>query len=294
MAQIDTSRDALPDFNKLWDWGNVAETEKRFRAIVPRAELSHDAEYLAQLLTQIARTEGLQGHFDAAHKTLDTVETMLNANGLKLARVRYLLERGRAFNSGGKPERAMPLFQEAYKLGVEQQQMKYAIDAVHMVAIAEPDPKKQVEWNLKGIALAEADEQSKGWLEPLLNNIGECYLTLKEYDKAQKCFHRMAELQKARTGEPDMYTIKDEAKALRLGGHPERSHALMQPIFDTLVAKNQDDGYIREELAEALLALGRTDEAKPHFKKAYDFLSKDDWYSKTQVEPLKRLKKMAE
>src|SRR5438552_1647807 len=56
VMQVDsTHTDRLPDFTKLWDFANPAETECRFRAIVPRAKLSHDAEYLAQLLTQIAR-----------------------------------------------------------------------------------------------------------------------------------------------------------------------------------------------------------------------------------------------
>src|SRR6476620_2762785 len=169
MVQADSLQSQqLPEFMKLWDWSNVAETERRFRAIIPRAELSHDAEYLAQLLTQIARCEGLQGNFTASHATLDTVEKMIAANNLQVAHIRYCLERGRAFNSGGKPATSIPLFQKAYELAEAQKKNGLAIDAVHMIAIAESDPNDQIKWNLQGITMAEADSAQKGWLNALL------------------------------------------------------------------------------------------------------------------------------
>src|SRR5258706_8519420 len=147
MMQMDTTVQALPDFIKLWNFGDPAGTELKFREILPRAEMAHDASYLAQLQTQIARTLSLRAKFDEAHAILDRVEKMLTPD-LKLARVRYLLERGRAFNSSDHADKALPLFADAYKLAESIQENGLAIDAVHMVAIAEPDPKKQIEWNL--------------------------------------------------------------------------------------------------------------------------------------------------
>jgi len=277
----------LPDFIKLWNYNNPAETEKKFREILPNAEMSNDPSYLAQLLTQIARTQGLQSKFDDAHATLDRVKKMLTPD-LKLARVRFLLERGRTFNSSDHQDMALPLFAEAADLAASIHENGLAIDAVHMIAIAERDPKKQVEWNLKGIAMAENDP----WLRALYNNIGESYLLLKDYDNAYKYFHKLTELQKEKDGKVDMYTLKDEAKALRLSGHPDKSLAIIEPIFNKLESEKQDDGYIREELAEALDALGKKEDAKPHFIKAYVLLSQDDWYMK--FGNLKRLKEMSE
>src|SRR6185503_17574880 len=92
----------LPAFDKLWNYNDPVATEAKFRELLPAAEKSADLSHHAQLLTQIARTQGLQGRFDGAHATLDSVEKMLT-DDLKLARVRYLLERGRAFNSAGQP-----------------------------------------------------------------------------------------------------------------------------------------------------------------------------------------------
>src|ERR1051325_153220 len=98
---------SLPDFDKLWDYAHPEETEKKFRELLPRAEKSGDKSYYAQLLTQIARTYSLRGKFAEAHATLDQVEAMLT-DDLKLARVRYFLERGRTFNSSQQAAKALP------------------------------------------------------------------------------------------------------------------------------------------------------------------------------------------
>jgi hypothetical protein len=93
----------LPDFDALWDYGDPAATEVKFREVLPMAKASGDASYHAQLLTQIARTQGLQMKFDHAHSTLDMVEGML-ADDMTVARIRYLLERGRVYNSSTNQE----------------------------------------------------------------------------------------------------------------------------------------------------------------------------------------------
>src|SRR5512145_2623109 len=88
----------LPDFMKLWDYNNPAETEKKFRELLPQAEKSKDTAYLIELWTQIARTQGLQRKFDEAHKILDKVMKMIGPAHI-LPRIRYMLERGRTYNS---------------------------------------------------------------------------------------------------------------------------------------------------------------------------------------------------
>ena len=61
----------LPRFDDWWDYNDASATEARFRDLLPAAETAGDDAYLAELLTQIARTEGLQRRFDDAHATLD-------------------------------------------------------------------------------------------------------------------------------------------------------------------------------------------------------------------------------
>lgn len=282
----------LPDFISLWNYGNPTATEEKFRELLPIAEQSGDSGYHAELLTQIARTHSLRAQFDTAHEILDRVEAMLQPD-IPRARVRYLLERGRCYNSAGTPQQSIPLFMEAWQLGESINAMRLAIDAVHMLAIAEQERHKKIEWNLKGLAMVEAHPEQKGWLWALYNNIGEDYLAISDYEKAWQSFHALTEFQRERTGNADMYTLKDEAKALRLWGKTNEALALLQPLLEQLQAEQKDDGWIREEVAESLHAQGST-EAKAHFVKAYQLLSQDDYCQRYEQEKLAHLKQMAE
>ena len=100
---------SLPDFDSLWDYDHPEEPERKFRELLPAATASKNASYYAQLLSQIARTEGLQRKFDETHGPLDRVEKLLAESDNK-TKIRYLLERERVFNSSGKPSESRPLF----------------------------------------------------------------------------------------------------------------------------------------------------------------------------------------
>ena len=91
----------LAKFDELWDYGDPAATEAKFRALLPEAESGGDASLHAQLLSQIARTEGLQRRFEEADSTLLRAEALLTAD-MPLAQARVLLERGRLLNSSGE------------------------------------------------------------------------------------------------------------------------------------------------------------------------------------------------
>lgn len=294
MAEPDTSaaQQVLPAINKLWNFGDVNATRAKFLDLLPQAKASGDKSYYLQLQTQLARTYSLQANFSEAHAILDTVEKALS-EGTPLAKVRYLLERGRTYNSSEQQAKALPLFMEAADLATSIHEMNYAVDAVHMVAIAERDPRDQAKWNLKGIEMAKADTSQKGWLHAFYNNIGESYLKVKDYGSAYKYFHLLAQLQKEQYGEEDIFTIKDEAKALTLFGKPSDALALMEDVSKKLDQNKEQNGWIENELAEALYALDRKNEALPHFQKAYELLLKDDYCVKFEPERLEHLKKMS-
>lgn len=90
-----------PEFDELWDYNSPEETREKFANLLSEADLH--SSYHLQLLTQLARTYSLEGQFDEAHKLLDQVEPHLGPDQA-LAQVRYLLERGRSFNSSGHQE----------------------------------------------------------------------------------------------------------------------------------------------------------------------------------------------
>ena len=128
--------ETLADFDALWDYDRPAETENRFRQLLPAH--GDNPALRAELLTQIARAQGLLQRFADAHATLDAIEHQLDSLPLR-PRARYLLERGRVFNSAGDPARARPFFEEAFVLAApDPQGVFYAVDAAHMLAIVSP------------------------------------------------------------------------------------------------------------------------------------------------------------
>lgn len=164
------------DINQLWDFDDPAGSEKRFRDLPPSAEVQ----------TQIARALGLQSKFDDAHKTLDAVVT-----NSPLVEVRYLLERGRVFNSSGKPDQARPLFLAAWEKAQAGKLDFFAVDAAHMLAIVAA-PDEALKWHAKAMALSEAspDPKARDWMGSLLNNLGWTYYDMGDYRKALEIFER--------------------------------------------------------------------------------------------------------
>ena len=73
----------LPDFDTLWDYRNPSETEKAFLRVQSEYAATADIAYQAELLTQIARTQGLQRKFDTAHETArQRVLVLVDGGGL--------------------------------------------------------------------------------------------------------------------------------------------------------------------------------------------------------------------
>jgi tetratricopeptide (TPR) repeat protein len=153
----------------LWDFLDPAGSEGRFRQAVDVAEVG---ERRLELQTQVARALGLQGRFDEGHALLDEVESSLDGS-TPLARLRYLLERGRLFNSAGHPERSRPFFEEAWNLGRSIPNHDLAVDAAHMLGIVAPADERAI-WNELALAHAESsgDPDAMRWLGPLYNNMG--------------------------------------------------------------------------------------------------------------------------
>lgn len=290
---------SLPDFDALWDYDRPAETEAAFRALLPEAQAQAQAArnppYYLELLTQIARTQGLQRDFAAAHQTLDTVEAQLT-DDLCRARVRYLLERGRVFNSSGQPEEGRPLFEAAWEEARACHEDLYAIDAAHMVAIAAP-PDEKLAWNRKGLEVVEqtTNARAQQWGGSLYNNIGWDYHAQGQYELALEAFSRALEWRQVQ-GDPREILIARWciARTLRSIGRVEEALGQQQALQEAWEPLGGSVGYTEEELGECLLALDRPDEARPYFAQAYAKLSQDTWLMATEPARLERLKRLSE
>lgn len=281
----------LPDFDALWNYDQPAETEQRFLALLPLATPNHPQTL--QLLTQIARAQGLQRRFDDAHHTLDTVAVLL-PHADPTTRVRYLLERGRVYNSSGRSAEALPLFIQAWEAAQTAGEDGYAVDAAHMVAIAEPDPAEKLAWNLKALKLAQTStqERARKWLGSLYNNTGWTYHDMGQYEQALAIFEQAAEWRQANGGGRPYHIARwCIARTLRSLGRYQEALTLQRALFDE--EGGNADGYGHEELAECLLALNRPAEARPHFAAAYDRLSQDPWLAANEPQRLERLKQLA-
>jgi tetratricopeptide (TPR) repeat protein len=285
----------LPDFDSLWDYDNPAETEQKFRSLLPAAETSGDRSYHLELLTQIARTHSLRSEFDKSHAILDQVEPQLTTD-LARARVRYQLERGRAFNSAGKKEQAQPLFLKAFEEAVAAGEEFHAIDAAHMMAIVEP-PEEQINWSLKALELTEktTDPRAAKWKGPLYNNLGWTYHDMGDYHKAMELFRKGVEF-RATQGKPVPYRIAKwtVARCQRSLGQVEEALAAQRELLIEWEAAGQTGPYVLEELGECLFTLDRQEEARPYFARAYEELSKDTWLVNNEPERLARLKQLGE
>jgi tetratricopeptide (TPR) repeat protein len=291
MAQTTT----LPDFDSLWNYDDPAATETKFRELLPAAVNSGDHGYCAELLTQIGRTLGLQQKFSEAHAILDTVEPLLDSAGPR-ASVRYLLERGRAFNSDNQQDKALPLFIVAMDTALAHGLDFYAVDAAHMAAIAAPKADKMT-WNMKAVALAEksSDPKARNWLGSLYNNIGWTYFDEKQYDSALEMFEKALAFRETQ-GKPNLIRIAKwcVAKGLRFTGKVDSAVQIQRELVAANEKSGEPDGFVYEEIAECLLLQDKQVEAKPYFAKAYEQLSKDAWLARDEPDRLARLRELGE
>lgn len=293
----------LPDIDSLWDYNRPLETEARFRALLPQAEAAGDQAYRLVLLTQIARCHSLTGRYEGAHALLDQVAAALDGapsldGAPPLVRVRYLLERGRTLNSSGDPAGALPLFAEALAVARAAGLDGYAVDAVHMLAIAAP-LEERLAWHQQAVALAEASSQpqARRWFGALYNNLGWTLHDLGQYEEALATFEKaLAWRQTQADAEATRIARWCVARTLRSLGRCEEAlaeqWALLAEYESAPAGEHDEPGYTYEELGECLLALDRPAEARPYFARAFDVLAQDNWLQRQEPGRLARLREL--
>jgi tetratricopeptide (TPR) repeat protein len=179
----------MPDrLRPLWDFEDLGATEARLREQLEREEADAGR---AEVLTQLARVQGLRDDFDGCEQLLQEAEPLA---GDGVARVRVDLERGRKLRSSGDGAAAVPLFQSAYSRARQLGEFWLAGDAAHMVAISLPE--NMVEWTKRGLELAGSHPDAAYWAGPLVNNLGWHHFELGDFDQALEVFERALEVRK--------------------------------------------------------------------------------------------------
>jgi hypothetical protein len=271
---------------RLWDFGDLDETERRFGALVERTAAS-DAR--ADVLTQLARVAALRGDFAEGERLLDEAEALAGATA------RVDLERGRLRRSSGDAASALPLFEAAFEKALAAGDGFLAGDAAHMAALAAPDPVAKGTWTRRGIDLAESAPDAAYWLGPLLNNLGWERYEAGDYEAALDAFRgalaaserdreRRAEIEIAR------YAV---GKALRALARAPEALPLLEEAVAWTATTGEPDGWFHEELAECYAALGRRADAGEHARLALPLLAEGDPSFTADPERAARLEALA-
>jgi tetratricopeptide (TPR) repeat protein len=275
-----------------WDFGKPAASEQRFRAEL--AKWPADSAQALEVQTQIARALALQRKSDEAHAMLDIVESRL-ADVPAHVRVRYLLERGRALNSSGAPQRAVPIFADALALAERERDEFYAVDAAHMLGIAAP-PSERLAWNLKALALAEAavDARARDWRASLYHNIGWTHFDAGDAKEALDFWQKALALRET-MGNADRIRVAKwtVARGYRAIGRLDDAESIQKALVVEFDAVGESDGYVYEELAEIALARGDAVAARPWAAKAHAALKDDAYLAANESPRLARLAAVA-
>jgi len=272
----------------LWDFDDPAASEQRFRAA-----LGPPATAEAELRTQLARAIGLQGRYDEATAELDAVDSDGADGGLpnRIVGIRLALERGRVLNSSGDPAASIRLFAEALAAAESAGEDFLAVDAAHMLAIADRDRAEH--WTnlaLRMVAHSQ-DPRTQRWAGSLHNNAGWARLDAGDFATALAEF-QAAQASYAVTGTVEQVRVAQWAVARALRSLARFEEALA--IQHRLAEHGQPDGYVQEELAELLLATGQPDEARRHAQRAVELLGGDSRFAEYESGRLERLRRIAE
>jgi hypothetical protein len=150
--------------DELWDFSDPVASEARLRAAFDTAT---DPVERRELRTQVARALGLQERFTEGHGVLDALDL-----DEPVVAVRAALERGRLHNSAGAPVEAAWHFRRAAALADDNGLTFLRIDALHMLAITDPEhADEHTDTALRELAVVE-DARTRRWLVGLHNNRG--------------------------------------------------------------------------------------------------------------------------
>ena len=262
------------DVLSLWDYSKPALSEQRFREALPGAT----ADEALILQTQIARTYGLRKDFARAREILASISDAAKKASAE-AQVNYLLELGRTYASPAHQrdaltaearQQARSLYLQAFETARLAQLDYLAIDALHMMPMADPDPKAQLEWDLKALAYLEGSSQpaARKWEASLRNNVGYAKHQLGQYDEALAQF-KLSLAAHERAGK-----VKNVRIAHWMIAHTLRAQGKTQEAIDIQLRLEREwdqdsepDPYVFEELEHLYRSAGDAERANAYAAK---------------------------
>ena len=251
----------------LWDFDDLDASEGRFRAQLDQEKTDAGR---AEVLSQLARVEGLRGRFEQCDALLDEAEALGGADA------RVLLERGRRERSSGRPGVGRLLFEQAFEQARAAGEDTLAVDAAHMVAIVGDSEA----WTARGVEIAASSDDPgvRYWLGPLYNNVGWSRYGAGDAAGALEAFERALASRERDDPRPYEREIARYAvgKALRALGRADEAVAALEECVVWAAEAAVEDAFFHEELAEDYAALGRDADARAQARRALELTSVTD------------------
>ncbi|HKX47749.1 MAG TPA: tetratricopeptide repeat protein [Gaiellaceae bacterium] len=257
----------------LWDFDDLDGTEARFREQLDD-ETSDPGR--AEVMTQLARVQGLRGSFEEGDALLDEAARL--ASGAPPVEARIELERGRLRRSSGDPEAARPLFESGYAAALDTGQSFLAADAAHMAALVADGRDGFLAWTNRGLEIADAHDGASYWAASLLNNLGWEHYDAGELDSALDAFEKALAARERDPEDPGAIEIAlySVGKTLRALGRSTEAVPLLERALASARARDHEDGWLHEELAEEYAAVGRDGDARAQAALAIPLLERVD------------------
>jgi tetratricopeptide (TPR) repeat protein len=288
--RVESLRDLLsqfPDIDGYWNNNDLPQTESKINGLLAEEPQVPGAKRV-ELLTQLARVQGLTGKLTEAGATLllaTDLLSRLSENDSKRAKVRFLIEQGRFFGLSMNPSQSINYFSKAWELSSLLGETFFSIEAAVMLSISQP-PKFQNEWLLKVINLAEQskDDSAKLWLSQLYVMKGWHSFDFRKYDEALTSF------QKALATATETHSIRWAiGRTLRALNRIPEALDTQLTLLSEFKAAGKINGYVFLEMGECLQLSKRNEEAKEYFEQAYKELSLNGWYSDNKSAELSRI-----
>jgi tetratricopeptide (TPR) repeat protein len=234
--------------DRLWDFGNPAASEERFREAAD--DDGNSAHLRAVMTTQLARALGIQGRVDEALAVLESVAAEVpagdgGADDAEL-RARVAIERGRLAASAGRPADAVPELTRGVREAALAGSTFLVLDALHMLALN--DAGHEEEWAAEGFDVLDGvrDARLRRWGVALHNNLG---WTMHDAGRAEAALTHFEQAVEAAdrygTAEQRHVARWSVARCLRSLGRTDEALALQRE----LAAARPEDPYVQAELA---------------------------------------------